>query len=167
MNYTENSATFKVVHLVCGKKKGIAKYVGLYELKVIHWMVANQIKPLCQICFVFVSCYKVSPVPFIPSSAKYVARLHSNWIVFLRIRETNWTCTVSVIEINLNAYERYGQNAVYTILSRFVRIFLGDEVWPRVDASKHLLFLWFDILDLCSCGRGQPSDLPASALTYP
>lgn len=43
----------------------------------------------------------------------------------------------------------------------------GDEVWPRVDASKHLLFLWFDILDLCSCGRGQPSDLPASALTYP
>lgn len=125
MNYTENSATFKVVHLVCGKKKGIAKYVGLYELKVIHWMVANQIKPLCQICFVFVSCYKVSPVPFIPSSAKYVARLHSNWIVFLRIRETNWTCTVSVIEINLNAYERYGQNAVYTILSRFVRIFFG------------------------------------------
>uniref|UniRef100_A0A0D9YDI0 Uncharacterized protein n=1 Tax=Oryza glumipatula TaxID=40148 RepID=A0A0D9YDI0_9ORYZ len=32
-----------------------------------------------------------------------------------------------LFNINLNAYERYGQNAVYTILSRFVRIFFGRQ----------------------------------------
>ncbi len=32
----QNLAAFKVVHLVCRRKKGIDKYFGLDEMKIIH-----------------------------------------------------------------------------------------------------------------------------------